>query len=261
MELTYKINNQKKQLSRYRTHVHGNQLQISNDNYLTNINILDIFALKQLTLLQCSKLEFGNFISNIEDLRIYRCVLPRIHNLRFNMCYLTHLQVIDCQVTDISYISGLKQLKSLSLFNNQIVSLYSLQQLLNLRILEINNNRILDVTPLAGLNLEELQIQRNFIQNISILEHQQHFSKFNVQQQLPPTPSQINEFRTILSVQVLNDCRTNMQQCCSDLRIKLSRTKTDLIRVLNKSIRHQYYQNSTVLELLQIFIGSGNGDQ
>ncbi|EHK4067815.1 leucine-rich repeat domain-containing protein [Listeria monocytogenes] len=86
-----------------------------------------------------------------------------------NLTYLTGIS--NGQISDISALSGLTNLKYLSLSGNQISDISALSGLTNLKYLDLNSNQISDVSPLAGLtNLTTyLGLMRNQISDISAL--------------------------------------------------------------------------------------------
>ncbi|WP_058300648.1 leucine-rich repeat domain-containing protein [Gorillibacterium timonense] len=83
---------------------------------------------------------------------------------------LTSLTSWGNQITDLSPLSGLKQLKELNLNENQVTNLSPLAGLTELRSLLISQNQIKDIRPLAGLvKLTELSLSQNPITDLSIL--------------------------------------------------------------------------------------------
>ncbi|EBF5152494.1 leucine-rich repeat domain-containing protein [Listeria monocytogenes] len=74
------------------------------------------------------------------------------------------------QISDISPLSGLLNLRILHLGYNQISDISPLSGLLNLRELYLERNQISDISPLSGLvNLRWLYLDRNQISDISSL--------------------------------------------------------------------------------------------
>jgi uncharacterized protein YkwD len=73
-------------------------------------------------------------------------------------------------ITDLSPLSGLKELRILMADNNRISDLTPLAELTNLQYLYMNNNRISDLTPLGGLaNLYTLALYSNLITDLTPL--------------------------------------------------------------------------------------------
>ncbi len=85
------------------------------------------------------------------------------------------------QITDISPLSGLTDLVSLDLESNQISDISSLSGLTQLFYLCLYDNQITDISPLSGLpNLEHLLLQSNQISNISMLLNMTILSSVNL---------------------------------------------------------------------------------
>ncbi|MCL6458460.1 MAG: leucine-rich repeat domain-containing protein, partial [Gorillibacterium sp.] len=83
---------------------------------------------------------------------------------------LTSLTFWGNQVTDLSPLSGMKQLRELNLNYNRVTSLAPLAGLNELRSLLVGQNEIKDIRPLAGLvKLTELAISQNPITDLSPL--------------------------------------------------------------------------------------------
>lgn len=73
-------------------------------------------------------------------------------------------------ISDISVLSGLTNLKSLSLNGNHISDISALSGLTNLEWLDLSGNNISDISALSGLtNLEWLALDGNNISDISAL--------------------------------------------------------------------------------------------
>ena len=84
---------------------------------------------------------------------------------------LTSLQMGGVVVSDLSAVSGMQNLISLTVFNGeQPLDLAPLANLANLQALTLRNNKITDVSPLAGLNnLGYLDLEGNQITDVSPL--------------------------------------------------------------------------------------------
>ena len=84
---------------------------------------------------------------------------------------LEKLEIDDCGIEDVSFISKLKSIKYLYLHNNGIYDISPLKKNKNLRYIDISNNNITDISPLDGLdNLMLLpKIHGNSIMNYDLL--------------------------------------------------------------------------------------------
>ena len=106
---------------------------------------------------------------NLEFLHIGRCEvsdltpLAELENLRV-------LKLFANRITDITPLAGLINMEFLGLENNQLSDLTPLANLQNLRVLNLHGNRISDVSPLSGLvGLQELNLAHNFISDFTPL--------------------------------------------------------------------------------------------
>jgi hypothetical protein len=87
--------------------------------------------------------------------------------------YFTELEILYLdgnKISDISYLSGLANLITVSLGSNQISDISSLSGLANLITVSLNSNQISDISSLSGLaNLIHLRLYSNQISDISSL--------------------------------------------------------------------------------------------
>ena len=83
---------------------------------------------------------------------------------------LTELDFSFGSVSDVSFLSGLTQLRTLRLFNNPLSDISALSGLTQLTFLELSSTAISDVSPLAGLTqLTRLYLFNTSISNLSAL--------------------------------------------------------------------------------------------
>ena len=80
---------------------------------------------------------------------------------------LTELWISRASVSDASPLSGLSQLRSLNLWENEVSDISPLAGLSKLTELDLKANRISDISPLAGLQkLESISIRNNLIVDV-----------------------------------------------------------------------------------------------
>jgi len=96
-----------------------------------------------------------------------------VDNLR-PLAGLTKLESLIAQLanpkTSLSSLSGLVDLRVLSLSKSEITDINALSTLVNLVVLDLENNSIEDVSPLSGMNLEYLTLSgNNFLSDIGPL--------------------------------------------------------------------------------------------
>ena len=145
---------------------------------LSKNKITDAQALRELTQLQALALSDNPLedlyditdLTNLTTLRADRTGEDSLYCIRD----LTNLKVLSMAGNNITYIgdyfTNLKQLKTLSLDNNQIERLKGLSYLSNLTALSLRNNNISDVSEIAELKgLEDLYLSGNSIRDYSPL--------------------------------------------------------------------------------------------
>lgn len=77
----------------------------------------------------------------------------------------------ECGIEDISFLSGLKELRGVNLNDNAVTDLSPLAGLTKLERLGLSNNRIRDLSPIGGLHdLYDLALNENEVSDISVLE-------------------------------------------------------------------------------------------
>lgn len=126
--------------------------------------IHDLSALRYFTNL--TYLGLGYAVQNASDPAAPADISPLA-----GLTKLTSLQIGGVVVGDLSAVSGMKNLKSLSVFNGgQTLDLSPLAGLANLSALTLRNNRITDVSALSGLgNLVYLDLEGNEISDVTPL--------------------------------------------------------------------------------------------
>jgi hypothetical protein len=89
----------------------------------------------------------------------------------------SQLILYENQITDLTPLMGLTNLRELYLASNQITDVSPLRNLTDLEILRLSHNQITDISPLRGLsNLEHLSLQENPITDWSPVAHVQNVS-------------------------------------------------------------------------------------
>ena len=85
--------------------------------------------------------------------------------------YLTHLNLSNNKIRDISSLGELKNIQTLRLSENQISDISSLKKLKNIQELVLSSNQINDISPLRELkNIKTLDLCKNQINDISPLK-------------------------------------------------------------------------------------------
>jgi predicted ATP-binding protein involved in virulence len=101
---------------------------------------------------------------NVTGLNLYKIDLRPFSKSISKFTNLRKLNLLETQLSDISFLEGLTHLTELSLSCNQITDISHLRKLINLEELFLTGNRITDISPLIGLTrLERLYLGRNKI--------------------------------------------------------------------------------------------------
>ncbi len=135
--------------------------------HCTNYDIRSVSGIESLTALQELTLEH-NAISDIRPI--------------YSLTNLRKLSLYDNQLSDISGIDKLQQLKYLELRSNQINDLSPLITL-DLIALGVGGNQIVNLAPLNNLNnLKNLDISNNSINNIEVFTQLGQLERLNISQ-------------------------------------------------------------------------------
>ena len=96
---------------------------------------------------------------------------PNARVTRDEIATLTHLNVINREISDLTGLEHAKNLDRIELNHNLISDISPLAGLIRLRVIELEDNAISDISPLKGLvNLDGLHIPDNLISDLSPLK-------------------------------------------------------------------------------------------
>ncbi len=102
-----------------------------------------------------------------------RAVDSKISNLA-GLEHCKSLQMLELgknEIEDLTPLTGLKLLQSLSLNDNKIVSVLALKDLEKMQLLDLSGNQVIDISPLSKMaNLRTLYLSNNQIEDIQVLE-------------------------------------------------------------------------------------------
>ena len=96
---------------------------------------------------------------------------PGARITRDEMATLTHLEVHDANIRNLTGLKFATKLEEIRCNNNLIANLSPLAGLIRLRVIELRTNTIRDLSPITGLiNLEWLIVDHNLISDLSPVE-------------------------------------------------------------------------------------------
>ncbi|CAL5977748.1 LPXTG_cell wall anchor domain-containing protein [Hexamita inflata] len=154
-------------VQKYKNQVISRVLEIEQDEFITNLQFVESFKLKELICKQCDNISFQTVPINLKKLII---IYSRVKNLT-GIKQMTQLKVLDIYIDyhlcDISELSNLRNLTKLSLQSNNIEDISALKELKLLNELNLNNNKIKSIKPLENLTkLLQLQFISNKIEDL-----------------------------------------------------------------------------------------------
>lgn len=143
------------------------KILLSNIDKIQNCTGLKNIAMSQVgweqNNVQISSLNNINELSTLENLSINKI---SIGNNDFSqlkgLSNLKNLTITNTNLNDISFMSGLNELQTANLSNNQITrGIYSLSNLNKLESLNLSNNTIFDISSNNGTNYNNLEVLSN----------------------------------------------------------------------------------------------------
>ncbi len=132
---------------------------------------------------------------------------------------ITELTLDRMEITDISDLSGLKNIFYLSVESNQITDISALSGLTNLKYLYLESNQITDISPISGLTkLEYLFLSYNQIDGISALSELTNISELRL------SDNQISDISALSKLTNIDTLLLNQNQI-SDISVLKELTK------------------------------------
>ncbi len=162
------------------------QMHTITELFLTHCKIADFSFLEQMPQLRCLSL----YETPVEDLAVLE-KLPELVELSLYgnenaknieaVGTLTKMQDLGmqyCGIEDISFLSGLTELRGVNLNGNSVTDITPLAGLNKMERLGLAENRISDISALEGMyNLFDLALDGNEIQDISALTELPHLNQ------------------------------------------------------------------------------------
>lgn len=150
---------------------------------LIDNRIQDVTPLKNLTRLQELNLR-NNEITNLEDINLAALKdLPELKVLSLRHNVVRHEDSSQTRISDVSVLKDFHQLESLELRDNHINDITPLQNLTQLKVLDISQNPLKegDISPLRELvGLLHLNIRETGVNDLSPLENMIYLEYLNI---------------------------------------------------------------------------------
>jgi Leucine-rich repeat (LRR) protein len=164
----------------------------------------------------------------------------------------TQIDLSDCQLTDLSFLSEWTHLKVIFAGNNHITDLTPLANLRELSELYISNNKITDITALEGLiKLRVLQLQNNAIESVKPLSNLVNLLELDV------SNNQLKDIRILSNLTNLEYLTVDNNPLDTSLKILMGRTNESALKYLLLSSSEK---QKLVLNTAQDFIENGKLD-
>ncbi|MDR1642189.1 MAG: leucine-rich repeat domain-containing protein [Clostridiales bacterium] len=124
---------------------------------------------------------------------------------------LTELEMLNCQITDISPLEDLTDLNYLYLTGNQISDVTALSGLRYLEQLDLEDNQVKDLAPLAGLtNLNALWLTKNVIDDVKTLAGMKSLTNLWLEGNKITEVSALAELTSLSDLQLSNNLITDI---------------------------------------------------
>ncbi len=146
--------------------------------FLVNCDLKDASFLREMPQLQCLSL----YKTPVDDLAVLENLTELVELSLYGNREAEHIETVgrllkmqdlglqDCGISDISFLSSLKDLRGVNLNYNSVTDLSPLTGLSGLERLGLVENEVSDLSPLAGLDkLYDLALDGNSISDISAL--------------------------------------------------------------------------------------------
>lgn len=154
------------------------QMDTVTELFLVNDNLKDTSFLAEMPQLRCLSL----YQTPVDDLAVLENMPELVELSLYGNREAEHIETVgkllkmqdlglqDCGISDISFLSGLTELRGVNLNYNSVADLSPLAGLSKLERLGLAENEVSDLSPIAGLeNLYDLALDGNGISDISAL--------------------------------------------------------------------------------------------
>ncbi|CAL5992039.1 Conserved_hypothetical protein [Hexamita inflata] len=238
--------NSEKILFKYLGKITNNELVIWNDNEIMNLQIADVFRIKQITIENCENIVFEMAPTYVQILSVRNSKLSHVTNI-YQMTQLIDLDLSRNSIRDISELGALVELISLNLSQNDIYRIDELKNLLKLQYLNISNNKILICEPLKDLQITKLFINVNLINDLEFITKMKNFQLIWVS-----TYSHHHEPLTVIDYQNYLGDNFGTYETAEKMMNDLEDQRAQITQILNNSQIFIRYQSKVVDKKLVI---------
>ncbi|CAL5990259.1 Conserved_hypothetical protein [Hexamita inflata] len=201
------------------------KLNIQNNNYITSLKFMEKFDIKSLFIK-------GDYFTRFKNERKHsKCSI----NFLFVPMNIVELHLTNSNLQSISGIQQMTQLKILNLRENQIYDIRCLQYLVQLTSLNLEDNCIMFIEPISKLNIPDLYLKGNMIQDTwLIVEH----PKFQIEWITPYVQPQINDAKEFFGPEgTVNDAEDLLNQINQYKHYNTSTIENAQLKSLQNSVK------------------------
>ncbi|CAL6065961.1 Conserved_hypothetical protein [Hexamita inflata] len=175
-----------KMIALFKDSVQNGSLEINENSNVTSFGFVDQFKLQQLKINKCENLTFERTPKLINKLVINECGLLSTKGIE-NAIHVTHLDLKNNQLKDLTGLDKLTLLQNLDISNNQLNDITNIGKLTKLETLHLQNNKLIICKPLESLNLlSSLQIEGNMLQDLIYVKKLKRFNWDMITEQSKP---------------------------------------------------------------------------
>ncbi|CAL6068555.1 leucine-rich_repeat domain-containing protein [Hexamita inflata] len=243
---------------KYSTVVKNYELQISDDNILTDFDFTSEIQATNISISNCKNFKLPKVFSDSVDVKLH-CIPIQITSLTINNCGITDLTgiinmkqlqtlilVSNSQISCIKPVFSLSQITSLTINNTTITSIAGIENMKQLQYLDLRHNCIISCEPLKHLvKLQILLIDNNCIQDLEFITALPNYKLDWIYYQKTPTNSDIQNYQQLFNIGA---------EFTKHFELKLLKTK-ELIRTGEQSYDEKMvlkYQNKISWNRLEI---------
>ncbi|CAL6070070.1 leucine-rich_repeat domain-containing protein [Hexamita inflata] len=223
-------------LVKFKDSVKNSELTIHCDEQIKDIKFVDQLPVTSIILLNCVNIQFKRTPCQITHLSIENCNLTNMTGIE-QMNQLRVLNLTNNLISNLSGIQQLQQLSSLNLNGNKLFNFNEISQLKQLTDLSLSNNDINDLNGIEQMiQLQNLNLSNNYINSVSGIEKLEQLRSLNLNNNriffIQPVQNLINlsnfsadynfitDFSTLTSLPNFSDSFIYLQNTPSDVDLE-----------------------------------------
>lgn len=162
-----------------------NTIDINEEYTEINLDVINYFTgVKRLVLknLYLSEADIFNLskLNLLEDVYMEKCEFENADNIA--SLKIKHLELINCDIINYNFLYTMSELNSLSVVNGNI-SLNKINNLQQLRYLQLSYSNITEITLLKTILLEEIHIDNTNISDLTVIENLNNIKRLGISEE------------------------------------------------------------------------------